>query len=267
MQYLNSLIMKVNTVLIKNNNRPAALALQRLTICCELIWTRPESINSPPPFPATAQLSPRPEVEPKLTRSKNQHRDRRDSWDVAAWSAGSNTVGLGGCLLWLGAMGSPTPLESSDRDESWPWEGHRERRRGENTNQIPQQKTQTFSHWFSSPEHLTPGCNEHQQQLEKKGMGVRPVAKPRAGRRRFIYLERYLITSSRSQSNTVSRKHIKYLENSGLPRVGVHLFAETTVWLALCTSHSWNILLNKYFCTQIPGFHFSESQSRTAGIP
>lgn len=137
-------------------------------------------------------------------------------------------MGLGGCPPWLGAMGSPTPLESPDHDVSWPWEGHRERRRGDNTNQIPQQKTQTFSHWFSSPEHLTLGCNEHQQQPEKKGMGVRPVSKPRAGRRRFIYLGRYLITPSRPQSYTVSRKHIKYFENSGLPRVGVHLFAETT---------------------------------------
>lgn len=267
MQYLNSLIMKVNTVLIKNNNHLAALSLQCLTICCELIWTRPESTNSLPRFPATAQLSPRPEVEPNLTRSRNQHRDRWDSWDVAAWSAGSNTVGLGGCLPWFGAMGSPTPLELSDHGVGWTWEGYRERWWGENTHQIPKQKTRTFSHWFSSPEHFTLGCNEHQQQLEKKGMGVRAVAKPRAGRRRFIYLGRYLITSPGPESYTVSKKHIKYFENSGLPRVGVHLFAETTVWLALCTSHSWNILLNKYFCTQILGFHFSKSQSRTAGIP
>lgn len=60
-------------------------------------------------------------------RSKNQYRNRWDSWDAAAWSARSIAVGPGRYLRCVAEMGSPTPLESSDHSVSWLREAHQKK--------------------------------------------------------------------------------------------------------------------------------------------
>lgn len=168
---------------------------QRLTICCELIWTPAESIIHIPLFPTPAQLASKPVAN--LTYRMNISirelvRQLRCCCLVSTeHHCGAETLSVMCC--WSGQHHTLGVIRPQGRRSGWE---ERERKYRSHTSQLKQVNVLLLVH-FHEASHL--GVRWTCVNWNH-GTTVWPRPQPTPGRRRFVYLGSNLVTSSQSQS-------------------------------------------------------------------